>query len=356
MVQKIRFDQLINSLDSNQQAYSTLEWESGMRLVVTRHGGRLMGPFPDESSTSLTWLPAEWDSADAAKSMIDSNAWNLGGERIWIAPEVQYNISDRANFWGTHNVPPAMDPGDYSLTETASGSLQLSQSITMTAYNLAEGEKLLDLTRIVQKAANPLRTLHNYEALSADVKYAGYQQIITLDDRNPDEIISETWDLVQMNPDGQLIIPASPGIEWAEYAATVPKAAKTVENNHIRLPINGQDQFKVGYKSAYLTGRLGYLNQLDDDNYYLTVRSFFNNPSAYYSEEPPDKVGDNGYSVHIYNDDGGFGGFGELECNGQAIGGATNRSSSTDTLIMWVYIGALEKLKPISEILLGVTL
>jgi hypothetical protein len=58
----------------------------------------------------------------------------------------------------------------------------------------------------------------------------------------------------------------------------------------------------------------------------------------------------------VYNDDGQGGGFGEMECNGQTIGGATGRSSSTDQMVLWLYVGAAEKVNKLVPHLIGVEL
>ncbi len=122
----------------------------------------------------------------------------------------------------------------------------------------------------------------------------------------------------------------------------------------MRLKISGRKQFKVGYKAAHLYGRLGYLNQLDDGRSYLLVRNYFNNPSSPYAEEPPHQPGCNGHSVHVYNDGGGFGGFGELEVMGQTIGGETGRSASTDQFLLWLFVGPQPKIKRLARHLLGI--
>ena len=86
------------------------------------------------------------------------------------------------------------------------------------------------------------------------------------------------------------------------------------------------------------------------------MRNFFNNPSAPYAEEPDHTPGCRGHSIHVYNDDGNAGGFGELECNAPTLGGETGRSSSTDELVLWLYIGAPAKVKEIGLHLLGIEL
>jgi hypothetical protein len=168
--------------------------------------------------------------------------------------------------------------------------------------------------------------------------------------------MSEAWSLVQLNPGGELLIPASPRLELTDYFQPVDEGLQTVYPNHVRLKITGDRQYKVGYKAAHVYGRLAYFNKIDDDQAYLIVRNFFNNPSAPYAEEPPLIPGRRGHSIHVYNDDGKSGGFGEMECNAQTIGGATDRSSSTDQMILWLYAGAAEKVKKLVPHLIGVEL
>ena len=186
------------------------------------------------------------------------------------------------------------------------------------------------------------------------ITFAGYEQVLTLREDKADGILSEVWNLVPLNPGGVLIIPASPRVEYTDYYEPVDEAHQTIAANHVRLRITGQHRYKIGYKAVHLTGRLAYFNRLDAGRSYLLVRNFFNNPSAGYAEEQADRPGRHGHSVHVYNDGGGFGGFGELECTGQTIGGATGRAASTDQMVLWLYVGDPVKLREIAVHLLGV--
>ena len=168
--------------------------------------------------------------------------------------------------------------------------------------------------------------------------------------------MSEAWSLIQLNPGGVMVIPASPRVEYTDYYEPVDDSLQTIFPDHVRLRITGDRQYKVGYKAAQVFGRLAYHNHLDDGQAYLIVRNFFNNPSAPYAEEPDHTPGCRGSSIHVYNDDGNAGGFGELECNAQTIGGETGRSSSTDQLVLWLYVGAPDKVKEIGLHLLGIEL
>lgn len=351
----ITFQQMTAALSAAGEAYEVLPLQNGVSLVVTQRGGRVFGPFLAPDAASLYWTNPALASARTLESFVQAGEWNLGGERFWIAPEIQYNVRDRGDFWGTIAVPPAMDPGSYTLAAQP-GGVCLQVAMTLRANTAPPGDKALTLERSIAPVADPLRALRNHADLLDGVTYAGYMQRATLRDTAPDAIMSEAWNLIQLNPGGQLIIPASPALQTTRYFNTVPAEARTVTDGAVRLRITGDVKYKVGYKAAHVTGRIGYFHAPDDGPAYLLVRSFPNNPSTVYIEEPPDDPGDTGDSIHVYNDDGATGGFGEMECHGQTIGGETGQSAQTDTFLLWMYAGPADRLRTIAVHLLGVHL
>lgn len=354
MNSRVSFQQVITSLEKNNQSYVTLALQNEVNLIIPQRGARVLGPFLSPTSESLFWVNPAFAQPGSYQQFLHSADWNIGGERVWIAPEIQYLVRDRTDFWGTIRVPAAMDPGNYTLHQDSPDQCRMTQRLTLPAYNLASGEKELQLERRISPAADPLRGLSNYEALVDGLIFAGYEHLITLAENTSDEIMSESWTLVQLNPGGRLLIPASPRVEYSDYYEPITPEFQSIHANHVSLRITGDRQYKVGYKAAHVFGRLGYFNQLDEDRAYLIVRNFFNNPAAPYVEERAAWLGQRGHSVHIYNDDGGLGGFGELECNGQTIGGNTGRSSSADQFVLWLYVGAADKVKNLIPHLLGI--
>ena len=356
MNNRITQRQLLSRLDEQRMAYRSLPLQNGVSLVVTQQGGRIYGPFLTADSESLFWIPAAFASAGSFAALCESGDWNIGGDRLWIAPEVQYNVRDRFDFWGTYDLPAQVDPGRYTIDQPQGDQVVLTQDMSLQAFNLAVGQKELQLKRLIRPAGDPLRKLDCHEALVRDTLFAGYEQVITISESKRDDIVTEAWSLIQVNPGGVLIIPATPRVEYSDYYEPIDETLQTIYPNHVRLTITGDRRFKVGYRAAHVYGRVGYYNHLDDGRAYLIVRNFFNNPSAPYGEEPAHTPGRQGHSIHVYNDDGGFGGFGELECNGQTIGGDTCRSSSTDQLVLWLYVGNSAQIKEIGLHLLGVEL
>lgn len=356
MNHKFSFQQVVASLEKNNQPYTVLPLQNEVRLVISQRGARIFGPFFSDNSESIFWLNQAFAQPDSFKQFLASGDWNLGGERVWIAPEIQYLVRDRADFWGTVRVPEQMDPGHYTLEQAAPNQWRLTQRLTLPAYNLASGEKELHIDRLINPTADPLRHLSNYHSLIEGLRFAGYEQIVSLSESRLDEMMSESWNLIQLNPGGQLLIPASPQVEYSDYFEPIDSSFQAIHPHHISLKISGDRRYKVGYKAAHVFGRLAYFNQLDDGSAYLIVRNFFNNPALPYVEEPADWPGRRGHSIHVYNDGGALGGFGELECNGQTIGGVTGRSASSDSFVLWLYVGAADKVKKLTPHLLGIEL
>lgn len=350
---EIMREQVVGRLEAHAIPYGSLTLQNGVSIIVSQRGGRILGPFLTPQSASLFWTNPAFARAETFKAFLDANDWNLGGERVWVAPEIQYGVRDRRDFWGSITLPPQMDPGNWRLVQDGD-AWTLSQTLTLDAYNLAHGQKTLHVERRIRPAADPLRSLRAYAELLDGITFAGYAQSITLSETRTDAIMSESWDLVQLNPGGEVLIPATPVIEYSDYFEPIDARYQTIDEHGVRLHITGDRRYKVGYKAVHLFGRLGYVNHLDDGRTCLIVRNFFNNPSAPYVEEPADCVGCRGHSVHVYNDGGMFGGFGELECNGQTIGGETGRATSTDTFVLWLYAGSRERIAEIGQHLLGV--
>lgn len=356
MSNRISYQQVVARLEENNLAYGVLELQQGVSLIISQFGGRVFGPFLSPESESIFWLNPAFAATGSFKTFLASGDWNLGGERFWIAPEIQYFVKDRTRYWETIGVPPQLDPGDYKLEPAGPGQWRLVQTLSLEAFNVASGFKELTLERTIHQVADPLSRLSSYQELGQAVLFAGYEQVVTLSEEKRTGLMSEAWNIIQLNPGGELLIPATPPVEATDYYEPVGDTLQVIQPHYVSLQINGSRQYKVGYKAAHVFGRLAYFNHLSDGQAYLVVRNFFNNPSAPYLEEPPHLPGQQGDSIHIYNDDGRFGGFGELECHGQAIGGATGRSTSTDQTVLWLYLGPPDRIKRIALHLLGIEL
>jgi hypothetical protein len=345
---------IVARLDENRLRYSLLDLQNGVQLLVSEYGGRVYGPFLQPGAESLFWIPAWFKDRDPFRAALERKEWNLGGERNWVSPEIQYIVVDRPRWRESSRIQTAMDPGLNELHMT-DRQARLHREMTLEATTLQHGQKTLTLDACIRPVDNPLRLLSAHDSLMSGVQYFGYTQAIELREAVSDDILSETWNLVQLNPGGSVIIPCSPRVEVTNYLPRpVDAAHQSFHPGYVRLKLTGDWKYKTGYKAAHTHGRAGYLQTLPDGRTCLLTRALFINPSLPYPEEPYEVPGVHGDSFHIYNDDGGFGGMGELEANGQTIGGDTGRSASLDTLALWGFVGPEAQIKEIAAHLLGV--
>ena len=331
--------------------YEVLDAGEGWQAVVTEHGGHVFGPFSDACPDGIFWIPETVYDKEKYKELIDRKIWNIGGDRVWIAPEIEFNIRERAHFRETLDTPKSIDPGSYEMTREED-RIHLKMSLDLVSRNTVAGNMHLDFHRMIHRAENPLRRLPSYEALMEGLSYCGIEEVISLAGTSAEDVLAESWDLLQIRPKGTLFIPMYEPMRGTDHYEPAGDHESVVENG-IVLRITGDARYKIAYRSAVLTGRFGYLADTDTDASVLIIICYPNNPSAAYSEEPPLIEGDTGYSIHIYNDDGNSGGFAEMECNMPTIGRPTGIGRSEDRLTKWMFTGRTEKLKKVARTLLG---
>mgnify|MGYP004443938549 CR=1 FL=1 len=343
--------EVLGTFDACGLEYKRMQIGDGWEIVITRHGGHVFGPFHPDHPEGLFWTPESVKDPDAYRYLIENRIWNTGGDRVWIAPEIQFNIRDRSHFRETLDTPKTIDPGNFSM-KCEGDAVYLAQEIDLTSYNTVTGTIHLDFSRAILKAEDPLRKLADHADYRKDVTYCGFEQILDLSCSGEGDIYAETWDLLQIRPKGTLFIPMYQPLRGTDHYEPAGDH-EALTDRGVTLRITGDSRYKIAYKAAHLTGRFGYLADSDTEDSCLIIINYPNNPSAMYSEEPPLIEGDTGYSIHIYNDDGNAGGFAEMECNLQTIGNPTGIRRSIDRLTKWIYAGKKESLRKMAKALLG---
>jgi hypothetical protein len=260
-------------------------------------------------------------------------------------------IPDRLDYWGSYDLPSQMDPGTHALEATDRG-VNLTSNFELDSYLAPTGTVQLTLDLQVAAAANPLRQLTDFDSRFAMIAFAGYVSTVVLSQSSNDTVLSESWNLNQVLPGGVALIPTTTTPEVTDYYEPVGDNLSPASGG-IAVELSGDQRFKIGVKAAQNIGRLGYARRDAVDGLVLTIRSFPNDPSAEYTEEPDFAPGVNGDSVHLYNDDGGLGGFAELEARGRTVGQTAGQTASSDRFTTWCYQGTSVQLNEVAHQLLG---
>ena len=110
---------LIGVLTSSRKAPVSQKYSDGSRLLLLPYGARVLGLFAPSSDESFFWTHPALATAASAEALFQSHDWhNTGGDRTWLAPEVDVFFP---NFPATAvwHVPPQLDPGNYAAIDTA---------------------------------------------------------------------------------------------------------------------------------------------------------------------------------------------------------------------------------------------
>lgn len=321
----------------------------GTEVVVLPYGGRVLGLFARGSEENFYWTNPALRSAETARAFYASSDWhNSGGDRTWLAPEVDVFLPGfpaRDKYFQ----PRELDPGHYEITG-AGANLRLTNRLKLRLSRSGK-EIELEIQKTFAPAANPLR--HERSGISADVEYAGYTQQTSLavvggDTANPVGL----WNLVQMPHGGDLLIPTFSRDEPKLVFGNIPAADLTVEDRMVRYRMRQVGEHKISLRAVATTGRVGYLVE-QHGGWALIVRNFAVNPSGEYVDVPWDDPSDLGYSTQACNVNSGLGRFSELEYHIPAIGGGTGRLRCDDTAQVWAFRGSKAKILQIARTLVA---
>lgn len=344
---------LIATLKAVGKSAEVYQTEDGTRLLLLPYGGRILGVFAPGSDDNFLWTNSALNSVESARAYYASDDWqNSGGDRTWLAPEVDFffpnfpNI-DIAGYWQ----PRSLDPGNYELTRTSTG-VKLTNRLKIDAFRSKKRVEL-EITKSVAAAPNPLR--YNTGIRNGAVEYAGHTLITSLKivDSNVAPLIG-LWSLTQMPHQGELFIPTYSKTAPRIYFGLVntPADELAVSDRLVRFKMRASGEHKIGVYAAVTTGRIGYIYPAGD-KYALIVRNFFVNPSGEYADVPWTEPEDRGYSTQACSVNSRWGMFSEMEYHVPAIGGNTGLHHIEDRSQLWAFRGSREDIVKIARVLLS---
>jgi hypothetical protein len=320
----------------------------GTEVLLLPYGGRVLGLFAPGSDENFYWTNSALRSVDTAKAFYASSAWhNSGGDRTWLAPEVDVFLPKfpaRDYFQ-----PRELDPGHYHV----SGKGEKVHLTNRFALTLSRSHRRieLELTKSFAPAPNPLRHERGFPV--GDLEYAGCTQRTSLAILGGDPTTPVgLWNLVQMPHGGELLVPTFSRAKPKLVFGNIPADDLTVEDRMVSYRMRQTGEHKIALRAVAVTGRVGYLFE-QNGRWALIIRNFIVNPSGEYVDAPWDDTADLGYVAQACNVNSGLGQFSELEYHIPAIGPGTGQVRCEDQAQVWAFRGPKEQILGVSQLLLG---
>ena len=326
----------------------------GSRLLVLPHGGRVLGLFAPKSDENFYWTHPALNSAAEARAFYASDAWhNSGGDRTWLAPEVDVFLPDFPKL-DRYEQPRALDPGLYRVIKRKSG-FELENRLTLRLSRLQK-EVAVKITKSFRPAPNPLRHERGIDLRS--VEYAGYTQQVSLEFTGSSRTTKAQiglWSLVQMPHGGDLLMPTFSRNEPRHIFSTVgtiPREDLVVSEHLVRFRMRQKGEHKISLRAAPMTGRAGYLYR-SGSQWSLVVRNFVVNPSGEYVDVPWTDPSWLGFAVQACNVNSSLGAFSEFEYHTPAMGHRPGDRHCTDTSQVWAFRGSRTRILRIACLLVS---
>lgn len=350
-------NELINIVEQQTPVVILGDRSGAMIAVTPEYGGKVIAMSVDGiKGENLIWPNPELAN-DNFWNTAKSN-WNIGGARTWIAPEADFYL-DQENNWF---VPEQMDPGNYQLVSQQADKLTCSNRFDIT--NIYRQEYKIKITRSIEIIKTPPLEI------SKDVKYIGLKLTHELQNLT-DKIIGKDigfiglWSLIQLDTAGTMIIPiikdeTHDNITVRDYGPdnfnAVPPERMTITDNWVAVKIDGKFRCKLGFAPWAVKNSIGYLRyQKDSQDAVLYLKEFSVDADGKYVDHPWEKPYDYGDAIQLYNDDGTFGGFCEIECHGPARELKPGEEQS-HSVVLSVFTGKLNQLRGIAADRLGINI
>jgi hypothetical protein len=345
-------DNLLQILKDAGKPGESVKLDNGSVVLLLPHGGRVLGLFASGSAENFYWNNPALKSAATARSLFESAEWqNSGGDRTWLAPEIDFFFPKYPDLTVYHQ-PRQFDTQSYQVEKSGgTATMRIEFEIKHAKADKPIG---LRLTKAVESIANPLRHEEAGKWLN-DVAFAGYglRTSIEFTSSPAPKAPVGMWHLIQMPYGGDMLVPTYGPSEPKIVFGEIPTGDLTeLPRGGMRYRMTAKGEQKISLRAARCTGRAAYLYDSGEASN-LVLRNFFVNPSGEYVDAPWTEPNDVGYGVQACNINGRWGEFNELEYHIPAIGVPGAASRCDDFAQTWAYRGPREQIALIAQELLG---
>lgn len=345
-------EKLIETLNQVGKPTEIFQSPDGSMALVLPYGGRILGLFSPASQQNFFWTHPALESSESARAFYAGEQWhNSGGDRTWLAPEVDFFFPDFPSldrYWQ----PRELDPGHFQVVHK-DGRLELVNEFAVTVSRTKQ-QAALKLTKALAPALNPLRYERDFKEIQ-DVEYAGYTLHTTLElteESKDDTTRVGLWNLLQLPYSGELLVPTYRKAEAKIIMGSVSSEDLVANDRLLRYRMRADGEHKIGIRAVASTGRVAYLYPTDNRSA-LIIRNFFVNPSGEYVDVPWDECSNYGFSTQACNINSGLGSFSELEYHVPAIGEGTGLNCCHDVSQVWAFRGSRDKIQRVLKSLIS---
>ena len=314
------------------------------KILVLPFAGRVLGLYPDGEKNQF-WVNESLSDGETAGSFFNGEGWlNIGGDRTWIAPEMETHTSDMEHYPDNIDVPKAVDPGSYMVKEADDKSITLESVMNVNFHQSMMLIKLNLKKRVVMMDDSPV-------ALPEHVEFAGYylNSSLTIIEPVTGPVRPGLWNLIQVTGGGEIFVPVKPGVRPRAF---IGSPEFSLEGNLITCRVDTNASFKFSVKAGHSKGLMVYCST-ENDPASLVVRKFKVEDEVLYADYPCLDPDDDGYMTEIYVDDGMYGGFGELEYHSPAIDIGKGKEEVNDSSETWAFSGSAGAIKELCDFILG---
>lgn len=326
-------------------------WDStdGTTAMVLPYGGRILGLFAPGDDENFFWTHPSLHDAASAKEFYDGKQWhNSGGERTWLAPEVDFFFPKFPNL-ETYFQQRELDPGFYEASRK-NDTLSWVNRATLTMSRTKQKVDL-EIAKSLAPALNPLR--HDSGEEQSDLKYAGFTLRATLQLRGAGQLPQVgLWHLTQMPHGGDMLVPTFSRSQPKIYMGTISNEDLIVQDHLIRYKMRGKGEHKLGVLATAVTGRVGYIYKAGNETS-LVIRNFNVNPSGDYIDVPWTETDSFGFAFQACNVNSYLGEFSEMEYHVPATRPVEGIARSEDESQLWAFRGPETIIRSVARRLLS---
>lgn len=270
----------------------------GIDLLITNCGGRVYGPFIDGYSM-FDWIPSKFEMEQSLRS----GHWNIGGERVWLAPEYLFNFEDCDRIIETYFVDASYDPGCWNISKRKDTLvLYMSARIPMTC---GRGFVNIEIERSI-------------EAFRMEGELACWRQSVKVCESSRSGLPFIPWLVRQICPGGSAFFSSNMSLPGHPVFGEPVMDSIWPQDGCWNIRLSGDDFYKVSYgRSSVGSGACGY--QISNGKG-IIYQPILNDESAYPECVYVDGEKQKSQCAAVFYDSGRFGAYGEIELYGHRQG------------------------------------